>query len=215
MLLRIDRTWTGQPAPAAAIHAARQGDHVVLRALAPGGHDPLPAGPPGPTPRLWEHEVVEWFCVGADGRYLEVELGPGGHHLVLQLAGVRQVTAQGLPLDCDARRVEGWWAAWAAVPLAWLPPPPWRAAGFRLHGPPEARVHLLSVALPGAVPDFHQPGHFPPVGSDLPAADGPADAEACLTAVRAGLDGGPPPATLVAWLASARKGGAGRARGGL
>ncbi|MEI6511511.1 MAG: hypothetical protein WCO25_05775, partial [Candidatus Uhrbacteria bacterium] len=38
---------------------------------------------------LWDYDVVELFFVGADGRYSEVEIGAGGHYLVLAFDDVR------------------------------------------------------------------------------------------------------------------------------
>src|SRR5690606_13552865 len=102
--------------------------------------------------------------------YLEVELGPWGHHLALQLSGVRQVAASGLPLDLRVSRSHTWWAARASFPAGWLPPPPWRAAAFALHGGEGARAYLSSLTLQGAAPDFHQPARFPGVGGALPEA---------------------------------------------
>lgn len=218
MALIVDRAWDGAPADRPALVLASRGaDHVSLWVVAPLVGDPPPPGPPGTTPRLWEHEVVEWFCAGADDTYLEVEVGPWGHHLVLQLDGVRQVRAQGLPLDLEVHRTEGWWSARATLPIGWLPPAPWRAAAFRLHGGGTQRAFLTSTPLPGATPDFHQPVHFPELAAPLPTLDavaaagrlaalldarlGPADPgrEAALAAAHA--LGGPP----------SRKGGAGPA----
>src|SRR5262245_55837907 len=99
--LRIASTWDGLPLPAAeqARLRLRLTPRELLLALAAPFHaDPRPAGPPGPTPRLWEHEVVELFLAGAGSgsgppRYTEIELSPWGHHLVLRLEGVRNVVA--------------------------------------------------------------------------------------------------------------------------
>ena len=35
---------------------------------------PAPASPPGATDQLWDYEVVELFLMGAEERYLEVEV---------------------------------------------------------------------------------------------------------------------------------------------
>jgi hypothetical protein len=169
-VLRIDRTWSDEPLAAAEradvrIDATDEG--LALFVDAPFHGDPPPPGPPGPTPRLWEHEVVELFVAGpgADGEveYLEVELSPHGHHLVLRLRGVRRVVAEGLPLDYCATIGDARWRGEARIPRRWLPPPPHRAAAFALHGAGDARRYLSSVALPGDGPDFHQPSCFPPI----------------------------------------------------
>jgi len=168
--LAIDRTWDGRPlaeAERGTVRLELAGETLLVRVDAPFHGDPPPPGPPGPTPSLWEHEVVELFVAGpgADDAvpYLEVELSPHGHHLALRLAGVRRIVEEGLPLDLRAAIETRRWRAEARVPRAWLPPPPWRAAAFAVHGAGPGRRHLASVPLPGPRPDFHQPGRFPPL----------------------------------------------------
>jgi len=101
-MLRICRRWNGTPiGPADHIDVAwtDQGAIIELRVTAPFyGDPPAPSAPIGPTDRLWEHEVVEVFIAGPDGRYTEIELAPSGHHLVLQLDGVRQPVATCIPI---------------------------------------------------------------------------------------------------------------------
>lgn len=169
--LAICRTWDGQPADPgehAAVDLRLVDGGLVLRVEAPDHGDPRPAGPPGPTPGLWEHEVVELFLCGPGERYLEVELGPGGHHLVLLLDGVRQVTDQAMPLDVRWSRTPGRWAAETVLPAAWLPPRPWRANAYAIHGTGPTRRYLACHPVPGLAPDFHQPGAFPPLPHEAP-----------------------------------------------
>jgi hypothetical protein len=165
--LRVDRAWSGEPL-APEHHAELRlaaGDGLLLTVDAPFHGDPPPPGPPGSTPELWEHEVVELFVAGEgpadEVEYLEVELSPHGHHLVLRLAGVRKVVAAGLELDFGASIDGGRWRGEARFPRTWLPPPPHRAAAFALHGEGAARRYLASISLPGPRPDFHQPHRFP------------------------------------------------------
>lgn len=176
--LRVDRLWSGQqlaPEQHADLRLAAAGDELLLTVDAPYHGEPPPPGAPGPTPGLWDYEVVELFVAGAGAanegpadqvEYLEVELSPHGHHLVLRLAGVRRVVEAGLPLDFRASIDGGRWRGSARLPRAWLPPPPHRAAAFAVHGEGAARRYLASVTLPGDRPDFHQPHRFPPI--DLP-----------------------------------------------
>ncbi|HEX2252156.1 MAG TPA: hypothetical protein VHQ65_02685 [Thermoanaerobaculia bacterium] len=168
-LLVVGRTWDGAivgPAERAVVELAGAGDDLVVRVEAPFHGDPLPAGAPGATPRLWEHEVVELFVAG-EGEpvpYLEVELGPGGHHLVLRLAGVRRRVEEGLALDYRAAIEGARWRGEARVPRCWLPPPPHRVNAFAIHGTAGAgRRYLAMEPLPGTAPDFHQPARFPPL----------------------------------------------------
>src|SRR5688500_8859238 len=111
--LSIAQDWQGHPlAPAQHATLALR---LVQRALlvtidAPYYGDPAPAGPPGSTPRLWEHEVVDLFVAGpgpADAvPYTELELSPCGHYLVLQLAGARRIVSEGMAVRTRCR-IEG------------------------------------------------------------------------------------------------------------
>ncbi|MDA8018825.1 MAG: hypothetical protein MPN21_15395 [Thermoanaerobaculia bacterium] len=110
--LRIQTTWDGRPAAASEIVDLRVENSADSSALlvfvdAPFHDDPQPPGPPGPTPALWNYEVVELFIAEtcddpSSVRYLEVELSPHGHHLVLRLEGVRQVVEEG-STSCTTR----------------------------------------------------------------------------------------------------------------
>lgn len=165
-VIEIDATWDGRawpPSDAVQIFAEVQGDDLVLQIDAPFYGDPPPEGPPGTTEGLWNHEVVELFIAGEGTvpvRYLELELGPHGHHLGLQLVGVRNVVARGLPIRFQARIVGRRWTGEARVPIAWLPPPPHRVNAYAIHGLGELRCHLALAAVPGDQPDFHQPDYF-------------------------------------------------------
>ncbi len=128
---------------------------------APFHHDPPPPGEPGPTDRLWEHEVVELFVAGRDDRYTEVELSPWGHHLVLRLQGIRHVVDAQLPLAFRARQCGARWIGAARLDRELFPPPPWRANAYAIHGEGAARRFLAATPLPGEQPDFHQPERFP------------------------------------------------------
>lgn len=136
---------------------------------APSHGDPPPPGKPGPTPGLWNYEVVEVFLAESSDssetvRYLEIELSPHGHHLVLRFEGVRNVVGQGMDLEYRARidRAAGRWTGEALLPNDWLPPGPLRVNAFAIHGVGERRRFLVSSPLPsGDAPDFHQPLEFP------------------------------------------------------
>jgi hypothetical protein len=167
--LDIDKLWDGTPVGADEVVRVRLvdgGDFVELHVDAPFHDDPPPAGPPGPTWKLWEHEVVELFVVGV-GRpepYLEVEVGPHGHHVVIQLLGDRTViTARLLPLDYRAHIDGDRWTGVAKIPRDYLPFGAFRANAYTIHGVGASRRYLAWWPVPSEVPDFHLIEHFPPV----------------------------------------------------
>jgi hypothetical protein len=101
--------------------------------------------------------------LGPDDRYLEVELGPHGHHLVLQLRGVRRPVADRLPIRFEATRSGSRWTGRAQVPASLLPPRPWRTNAYRIHGQGEGRRYLVHQPLGGDAPDFHRLDGFVPL----------------------------------------------------
>ena len=55
---------------------------------------------------LWDYEVVEVFFLGRSDRYLEVEMSPHGHFLVLKLHGARKLVETMIPIDYHAGQVK-------------------------------------------------------------------------------------------------------------
>lgn len=164
--LQIRRRWDGTPAPHAehaSVALTLTDESLLVTVDAPFEGDPAPEHPRGATPGLWEHEVVELFVQGPDGRYTEIELGPHGHHLVLRLTGVRVVADQGHAVvwqpEVDGTRFSGT----ARVPRTLLPPLPWRGNATAIRGTGERRRHDSAVFLPGTQPDFHQPSVWLPL----------------------------------------------------
>jgi len=167
VLFTIGATWDGTPlVPDDQIHLEVWLDDsgLQLRVDAPFHSDPPPPGPIGPTPGLWDYEVVEFFLLGADGqRYTEIEISPHGHHLVLCLTGVRQPSATGLPLDYVAVIEGARWVGRATLARQHLPEGPYRANACAIHGPTGRRRYLSAVPLGGEQPDFHRLEAFPAV----------------------------------------------------
>ncbi|MCK6523837.1 hypothetical protein L6R49_20715 [Myxococcota bacterium] len=165
--LLIAKTWDGgaaRPDEIVLVTLRRAEGGLVVHVNAPLHGDPPPDAPPGPTWALWEHEVVELFVAGPGEdnavRYLEVELSPHGHHLVLTLTGRRNIVERCLPLDVTTRRLADRWIAEAWIPPALLPEGPLRVNATAIHGQGATRRYLSHVALPAAAPDFHQPQRF-------------------------------------------------------
>jgi hypothetical protein len=161
--LNIDRTWDGEPAEDGVSMQIRVlADSLEMQVDAPYHGDPPPPGPAGATEGLWDYEVVELFVAGPDAAepaYTEIELSPHGHHLVLQLRGVRKVVASGLPLAFVARIAGDRWMGEASVPRSYLPQGPYRVNAYAIHGVGDRRC-LAMTPLPGPRPDFHQPAGF-------------------------------------------------------
>ena len=159
--IRIEAEWNGTAISARhwiTVHLLYKVDHLEVRVSAPYYGDPTaPSTPIGPTDQLWEHEVVEIFIYGDKGKYLEVELAPSGHHLVLQLQGIRNVVASKLPLDFTATIHGDRWTGTARIDKDDLPGTPRRWNVTAIHGSKDERRYLSWNVLPGEAPDFHQP----------------------------------------------------------
>jgi len=169
MILLVDKTWDGAPIgddEIARVELIAEPERVIVKVDAPFHGDPPPAGPPGPTDRLWEHEVVELFLLGRDDTYLEVELGPHGHHLVLEHRGVRNAVRSGLLLRHEAIIEGPRWRGAASIPKQWLPEGLDRGNACAMHGAGASRRHLAAFPVPGDGPDFHRLAAFGPVRLD-------------------------------------------------
>ena len=164
--LPIRYTWDGATATTeerVSVWLVGRPGHLELHVDAPLHGDPAPTTSAGPCWGLWEHEVVELFVLGRDQSYLEVELGPYGHHLVLKLRGRRNVVARELPMDYRVRREGERWRGRAVLPREWLPTGPHAVNATAIHGQGESRRYLVYAPMPGPAPDFHRLEHYVPV----------------------------------------------------
>jgi hypothetical protein len=167
--LVVGRSWNGEPLAEAEQSTLRigferghDGDQLRIEVDAPFAGENPPKGPVGPTAKLWEHEVVELFVVGADQRYTEIELAPQGHHLVLQLEGIRNIVRSELPIEFRATIDGARWRGSAAIPRALLPSPALTCNAYRVAGFGPTRRWQALVAVPGDRPDFHRLDRFAP-----------------------------------------------------
>lgn len=172
----IDTTWDGK-----AVHAEERvvldltretcesgaGADWIFELDAPFHGDPPPPVPAGPTRGLWNHEVVELFLLAPPDHYLEIELGPHGHHQALELRGVRRPVREGLPLDFRATIDRSRWRGRARIPQALVPDGVARLNAFAIHGLGEHRRHLAFRPVPGPEPDFHRLEHFADLAPEL------------------------------------------------
>ncbi|MDH5674579.1 MAG: hypothetical protein OEZ06_20800 [Myxococcales bacterium] len=164
--LRVTGDWCGVAAATSEhVHFELTLDPLTLHidVKAPYHGDPPPDAAPGHLDRLWDYEVVELFLLGERERYTEIELGPHGHYLALQLEGPRQLCDATLELDYRAHIEGGSFHGSARIARALLPEPIISANAYAMHGLGKARRHLAAHPVPGAAPDFHRLVHFRPL----------------------------------------------------
>lgn len=165
MKWHIRHTWDGRPIRAHEaiwLEVSTQQSDLVIGVDAPFYGDPPPAEPPGAIDALWTYEVVELFLVGRASRYVEIEFGPHGHYLVLQLDGVRHITRAHIPMTYHTVRQGERWRGHARLPLADLPAGIDRANAYAMHGIGDQRQYLAAFPVPGEKPDFHRLDAFGP-----------------------------------------------------
>ncbi len=170
LALGITHDWNGAACPDTGLHGtvtlSSTPEGLRLTATLPRQRSPnIPAQPPGTrVADLWEYDVVECFIVGAR-KYLEVELGAGGHFLVLDFC-------------TRAPRVRDHEYEHLRPALEWLPAAPedprrWRSSIVIPWGMVPAGTHALNAFVivrdrflayhptGGRAPDFHQVRTFP------------------------------------------------------
>ena len=165
--LHVAHTWDGHPLESSEqvnLEITMRADELIVSVDAPFHDDPPPPGAPGRTPQLWEHEVVELMLLGAGDRYLEIELAPHGHFLVLTLSGRRQIVHQAFVIHYDAHIDGARWSGTARIPRAWIPVGCDRLNAYAIHGVGSARRYLAWQPSPAAPePDFHCLESFAPL----------------------------------------------------
>jgi hypothetical protein len=179
--LPVEHEWTGGPAGPAlsgqlGVAACSEGLEVAARfPLRPGARIP-DAAPGARVANLWTYDVAECFIVGSDGQYLEVELGAGGHFLVLCFDAPRRQSdaCESLELAVEWRVSSGAWSSRVVLPWRLVPEVPQRLNAFAIFG----EHFLVHSALPGSTPDFHQPAHYPAVTLSPAAAAASTSARA-------------------------------------
>lgn len=158
--LDVASTWDGlpiEPQEMATVTIRGAPCGLVVCVDAPYFSDPAPAASPGSTDGLWEREVVELFVAERRGaRYLEIELGPHGHYLVLTFDALRHRDSPPHEVSYQVTRCGPRWRGEASIPARLLPPVPHRINAYAIHGGPKARRYLAMMKVPGEKPDFHR-----------------------------------------------------------
>ena len=172
LTLKIDRYWNGAACSDRRLHGtvalSSTPEGLRITATLPHQASPnIPAQPPGArVANLWEYDVVECFLVGSR-KYLEVELGAGGHFLVLDFCNrAPRVRDHEYP---RLRPTLGWLPSVPGDPGRWRSSIliPWELVPQRvtaLNAFVIVRDQFLAYhPMKGATPDFHQPRAFPNV----------------------------------------------------
>lgn len=164
--LTVNRLWNGDPCPdervraELALGAMPQG--IRVRVESPILHEQkIPDAPIGSRVEgLWDYDVVELFLVGPGHRYVELELGAGGHVLLLSFDRIRH--------RCDAHELfqanlryaktaQKTWTSELILPWKFVPENLRALNAFMI-----ASGQFLAMSpLPGDKPDFHQPDYYP------------------------------------------------------
>jgi Ser/Thr protein kinase RdoA (MazF antagonist) len=171
LTLEIDRCWNGAPCADPRLHGAvslsSTPEGLRVTAVLPHQASPrIPTEAPGTrVPNLWEYDVVECFIAGPK-KYLEVELGAGGHFLVLgfstraprirdrEYERFRPAVDWQPSAPEDPRR----WRSSIVIPWEMVPARAGRVNAFVIAGGRFLAYHPLGG---GSAPDFHQPARFP------------------------------------------------------
>lgn len=141
-----------------------------LRITASLPHQPGPHVPKAEiftrVANLWEYDVVECFLVGEE-KYLEVELGAGGHFLVLDFTAPRVRDNEyvdfvpDMEYDRDAggapEQGHGRWKSSIVIPWDMVPKGLKAMNAFVI----VRENYVCHSPLPGPEADFHQPERFP------------------------------------------------------
>lgn len=164
-LIPIRWRWDGTNCPDEDLHAMVTLDPwpqgVLVNAFMPCRPDVrVPDAPVGTrVPELWTYDVVELFLSGPEG-YLEVEIGAGGHFLILSFSQPRVMTNAHEDFRPDMvfhpRTEQDMWNTEMILP-EWILP----KGMNRVNATAIARGEFLSNRpLHGPKPDFHQPRYF-------------------------------------------------------
>ena len=177
----IESTWQGQKIPQSYnLSITPEKDTIVITVDAPFYADPAPPGLDANCEGLWNYEVVELFIRGRRDRYIEIEMGPHGHYLILVCDGYRQCfTRKLVPNNYTAKISGDKWTGTLTIDSSMLPPPTdilgyeYSYNAYAIHGT-RAEDRVYCCAFPPekavgeyAVPDFHRLELFQSFGEEF------------------------------------------------
>lgn len=164
--LHIEKNWDGSPCADdrlwADVFLAQTKEGLFIRAQAPMLHEQkVPETPMGSRVEgLWEFDVVELFLVGPGHQYLEIELGAGGHFLVLGFDSIRHRSdsfESFTPILRYEKTGEKIWMSSLTIPWKMVPENLRALNTFAIM----AGQFLAYSSVSGEQPNFHQPDRYP------------------------------------------------------
>ena len=164
--LRVDKLWSGGVCSDdrlwAQLNLSKQTEGLRVCVKAPMIHEQrVPDAPMGSrVEKLWEHDVVELFLVGPGHQYLELELGAGGHWLLLSFDSIRHRRDSFetfKPIVKFKKTSEKSWTSEIIIPWKMIPENLRALNVFAIM----AGQFMAMSPVPGDEPDFHQPDLFP------------------------------------------------------
>ena len=124
---------------------------------------PPPSDPGEPFMGLWDYEVVEAFFLNDKDEYLEVEVAPGGQHIVLLLAGQRNTIRHSLPMRTSTYISGDSWSGYATIPGEYLPFNVTKFNAYAIYND-ENNDRIYEALYPAdknaSAPDFHALQYF-------------------------------------------------------
>jgi hypothetical protein len=164
--LRIDRLWDGSTCPDdrlwANLFVSQTKEGICVRAQGPMLHEQkIPDAPMGSRVEgLWDYDVIELFLVGPGHQYLEIELGAGGHFLVLRFDSIRRRSdsfESFVPILRFEKTGTKLWHSSLTIPWYIIPENLRAMNAFAIM----AGQFLAYSSVPGEEPDYHQPDRYP------------------------------------------------------
>lgn len=162
----VNRLWNGELCSDERLWAraflSQEKDGLRFSVTSPMLHEQsVPDAPMGSrVDGLWKHDVVELFLVGPGHRYLEIELGAGGHFLALGFESIRrrsQAYETFEPVVRFEKTTDKHWTSSVLIPWKMIPD---NVRALNVFAILSGQFLALSP-VPGEKPDYHQPDFFP------------------------------------------------------
>ena len=181
----IDKSWNGTDLPPESqtlfilkpykTNDTHSGLYIYFNA--PFYNDPVVPEdvPVGTVDKLWNYEVFELFLLAEGGNYLEIELAPKGHYLLLVLNSNRDVLEYGLKLEnyktlidaSETAEKAGRWHAGTFIPCRYFPGKLQKFNAYSIHKSGSDRFYTALFPSPLGKydqPDFHRIEYFQDIG---------------------------------------------------